>query len=260
MARLTAVSSGLLIVWLLMFSGCYTQFALLEEGSTLPGQSEIADSARVASEVREREVCFWERTFWGEWELRCYTTTYPNEWFSYYHRPWWYQGGGWHEQWHGCHCPYHRVFHPRCQYCWYYCNSKGNKKDTSIIPPIPPHDPLKDLPRPPIRPHSSGNPPVDMVPSKGGQSGTPNDTTVQPPQIQPPPRPSLRPSLPATPPVPKSENPTDGTKSGSVPDVQPPSVPSLPTIPADSTGNSQQNNDPANQSEEFLKRPSLRRK
>jgi hypothetical protein len=107
-------------VMILLFTGCYTQFATLES------KPEETDSVTVAAQnpVREREVCYWERNFFGRWELNCYRTNYSNNWFSYYNRPWWYHNTFDDPDFNPyvCHCPYHLFYNSNCEMCWYYCD------------------------------------------------------------------------------------------------------------------------------------------
>jgi hypothetical protein len=70
--------------------------------------------------IKDREVCFWHHTLFGEWELRCYRTSYSDYWHSYYNRPWWYHQSFYKS--YNCHCPYHITFHPNCTYCWFHCD------------------------------------------------------------------------------------------------------------------------------------------
>lgn len=109
------------VIWL---SGCYTQFATLEDRYSDDPQRVAADSTAEGSQdtvvVKEREVCYWHRTFLGDWELRCYETNYSDDWYDYYNRPWWYYQSDYYN--YNCSCPYHIVFNPNCEYCRYYCN------------------------------------------------------------------------------------------------------------------------------------------
>lgn len=70
--------------------------------------------------IREKEVCRWQRSFFGDWELVCYKTNYTNSYYSYYNRPWWYHGYGYNNS--NCACPYHSFYHSNCEYCWYHCD------------------------------------------------------------------------------------------------------------------------------------------
>ena len=119
-------------MWL---SGCYTQFRTLEERYPAPppkvsDETRVDDSTVVETDsleekdtvvIKEREVCYWERTFFGDWELRCYESNYSDYWHRYYNRPWWYRSYNYNA--YDCHCPYHTFYHPNCEYCWYYCDN-----------------------------------------------------------------------------------------------------------------------------------------
>ena len=128
--------------------GCYTQFVTLEmQGDVNLDTTEVVpDTIRT---LTEREVCYWQRNFFGEWELHCFKTNYSDYWHSYYNRPWWYHQSfvDPHSRYH---CPYHRSFHRNCELCWQYCyrnsylmhhhkykkgiiKKKTIKKDTSEI-------------------------------------------------------------------------------------------------------------------------------
>ncbi len=166
-----------LAVWM---GGCYTQFATLEDRySREPGRiAEDSTGERTTDTVviKERETCYWHRTFFGDWELRCYETNYSDEWYSYYHRPWWYHQSS--HYFYDCSCPYHIMYNPHCDYCWYYCNkyhhmyihdnfntgSTSTGTGTSI-------GSGKKKPRPPIHPVTTGG-------VKGSGTGA-NATVIQ---------------------------------------------------------------------------------
>ncbi len=154
-----------LLVWI---SGCYTQFATV--GNRYPADQGVAegDSTIERSKdtvvVKEREMCYWHRTFFGDWELRCYETNYSDNWYSYYHRPWWYQQSSYYM--YNCSCPYHISYHAGCDYCWYYCNKYNsyfnhhphipgkNTTGTGIVTGTPVTTGKKQG-RPPVRPPGS---------------------------------------------------------------------------------------------------------
>ena len=122
------IVAGLLMV----MGGCYTQFQTFDERyPAYPRESigETSDSTAALEGstgekdtvvIKEREVCNWERTFFGDWELRCYESNYSNYWHRYYNRPWWYHSYNYDA--YDCHCPYHVFYHPNCEYCWYHCD------------------------------------------------------------------------------------------------------------------------------------------
>jgi len=144
-----------LISMLLFMGGCYTQFTTLQDRYYEPPRTikppcdscaAEADSAGALAaakdtvNVKERETCYWEQNFFGEWRLRCYSTNYPDYHHRYYNRPWWYTGyySSLNDPYE-CHCPYHVFYHPSCEYCWYYCdryshmwnNNNNNINDTT---------------------------------------------------------------------------------------------------------------------------------
>ncbi len=108
--------------------GCYTQLSTLQErhvdqsalmtvdslGDTLVAVE--ADSADTVV-IKEREVCYWRRNFFGEWELQCYKSNYSNSWHSYYHRPWWSYHGRYayvpfsHSQYYYPYYPYYHRYY-----------------------------------------------------------------------------------------------------------------------------------------------------
>ncbi len=150
----------------LLLQGCYTQFATLQDqyqgesrGIAVDSTGEPVPDTVV---VKERETCYWHRTFFGDWELRCYETNYPDEWYSYYHQPWWYNQSSYY--FYDCSCPYHIMFNPHCEYCWYYCNKYHNHffihhiidTGSTIGTGINTGSGKKSA-RPPIRPGSQGS-------------------------------------------------------------------------------------------------------
>ncbi len=127
---------------LLLIAGCYTQFLRTPDTqnelgtySRNPSDSVLQPDSSVKKStaqrdnrdtliVREREICRWERDFFGDWKLKCYRTNYSSTWHRYYDYPWWYDDWQYNTSYYnrGCHCPYHRSFHPNCELCWRYCN------------------------------------------------------------------------------------------------------------------------------------------
>lgn len=92
---------------MLWFSGCYTQFATVEKTFTEQPSIEkvivdslTGDTTKIITQndtiyIKDRELCYWERNFFGEWELRCYKSYYPDQWYMRYHRPWWFNHYPW---------------------------------------------------------------------------------------------------------------------------------------------------------------------
>ena len=119
----------LFIVFIL--AGCYTQFVTLDTRVNSITSNSSEDSTKVSENtlekkidtivIKDREVCYWHRTFLGKWELRCYRTNYSDYWHSYYNRPWWYHQSF--NKTYNCHCPYHITFHPNCTNCWFHCDN-----------------------------------------------------------------------------------------------------------------------------------------
>lgn len=113
---------------ILSICGCYTQFVTLEDRYPVTADASSSDSTGTVKPgkdkdtvvIKEKEICYWRRNFFGEWELECYESNYPSYWHSYHHRPWWYRRTGFRS--YRCHCPYHSYYHPNCEYCWEYCN------------------------------------------------------------------------------------------------------------------------------------------
>ncbi len=123
-------------------AGCYTQFTTLDRYAQEPLAEpdvvidSLGDTVKVARQVdtvqvRDRQVCYWQRDFFGRPVLRCYKTYYDYDWSYYYDYPWWYDDYTYGHS-YGCHCPYHSYYHPGCSYCWQYCNtSHYNYRRTS---------------------------------------------------------------------------------------------------------------------------------
>ena len=129
----------ILLLICLFIAGCYTQFGhrISMDSSVSPTPHDSTDHASFKDNdtvrVNDKEYCFWEQDFWGEWHLRCYDSNYPIHWFYYRHHPWWLTPGLMSNL--DCHCPYHSFYHPSCQYCFYACQlaTIKIKKDTLII-------------------------------------------------------------------------------------------------------------------------------
>ncbi len=171
----------LIIIMAVWMSGCYTRFATLEDRySREPGriaEDSTGERTRDTVVISERETCYWHRTFFGDWELRCYETNYSDEWYSYYHRPWWYHQSS--HYFYDCSCPYHIMYNPHCDYCWYYCNKYHHKyihyiQNTGAISTGTGTSigPGKKKPRPPIHPVTTGG-------VKGSGTGTAGAAVIQ---------------------------------------------------------------------------------
>ena len=92
-------------VCLLSFGGCYTRL-MSYEGEVTEAGSSGRGCASCRDEVLpfpgSRQVCVWERDFFGYPELRCYYTGYASSWLYFHNTPWWYRGSyGWRDT-RGC--------------------------------------------------------------------------------------------------------------------------------------------------------------
>ncbi|MBN1575565.1 MAG: hypothetical protein JW913_03380 [Chitinispirillaceae bacterium] len=83
------------------FSGCYTQFALVDktpqpkEEVTWVVDSTTGDTVKVIKQTdtvhtQDNQTCIWERDLMGYPHLRCYDSFYPRDWYYYNYSPWWY--------------------------------------------------------------------------------------------------------------------------------------------------------------------------
>ncbi|MBN1983693.1 MAG: hypothetical protein JW795_19315 [Chitinivibrionales bacterium] len=266
-----------IVIALMLLSGCYTTFETGQGGASLLSNQETTDDSSAMIEnttVSPREFCFWERDFSGHWQLRCYKTNYPPQWYDYYYRPWWFESspGAWQPT--DCHCPYHIIYQPTCEYCWYYCNyhhhqnksknknknNNNNKNDTSKIP-----DQFNPLPRPPIRqvPPSiisppSSSPQTPSTPSGGNTTGNTVDSTKKSSNkndhemIK---RPTMRPGITPGFIEPSSQTPPNPSESAQ----QPGSTEANKTsVNKDTTTSGTGNNTPET-APQPIKRPSLRK-
>jgi hypothetical protein len=130
------IETLIILSFTFLLIGCYTQFTRIENRYTDVPEDFVPDTTAeyivdstaedqsAANKdtviVKEREVCYWHRTFLGEWELRCYKTNYSNYYHSYYSRPWWYSQYNVSYHPYSYHCPYHSYYHASCEYCWYH--------------------------------------------------------------------------------------------------------------------------------------------
>jgi hypothetical protein len=86
----------------LAVSGCYTQFAMVNQTTPQPKEqvyyevdSTTGDTVKVVKQVdtvrtREHQTCIWERDLMGYPRLYCYDSFYPSNWWYYNNNPWWY--------------------------------------------------------------------------------------------------------------------------------------------------------------------------
>jgi hypothetical protein len=104
---------------LLLFDGCYTRLASYQ-GEVTEAGSKGGECGNCRDEVPYtggRQVCVWERDFFGYPELRCYYTSYASSWLYFHNTPWWYRSSyGWRDT-RGC-PPYYYYdrFSGTCRY------------------------------------------------------------------------------------------------------------------------------------------------
>ncbi|MDR2591991.1 MAG: hypothetical protein LBC59_04200 [Chitinispirillales bacterium] len=93
------------VVSLLVFGGCYTRIMSYQGEVTEAGSKGGAGCGECLEEVPytgSRQVCVWERDFFGYPELRCYNTGYASSWLYFHNTPWWYRNSyGWRDT-RGC--------------------------------------------------------------------------------------------------------------------------------------------------------------
>jgi hypothetical protein len=103
---------ALLLVMGLMFSGCYTEFAVIhDQPMQMPTQityqidSITGDTIKVVHQIdtiTKTKNCYWIRNFWGQPEYHCdgdgynsvgayYSNGYNSSWYDYNENPWWYR-------------------------------------------------------------------------------------------------------------------------------------------------------------------------
>jgi hypothetical protein len=108
---------------LIVMSGCYTQFALVQREPPPPQISyqvdSLGDTVKIVHSadtvVKERENCYWTRNYWGQPEWRCGSPYYSQSWYQYNDYPWWYSS-----------YPYYYDFNGRCPQYYYYDASCGS--------------------------------------------------------------------------------------------------------------------------------------
>ncbi len=105
-------------VCLLSFGGCYTRLMSYQGEVTEAGSNSGCGECRdEVPYTGSRQVCVWERDFFGYPELRCYTTSYTSSWLYFHNTPWWYRSSyGWRDT-RGC-PPYYYYdrFSGTCRY------------------------------------------------------------------------------------------------------------------------------------------------
>lgn len=153
----------------LLAAGCYTRLATVgpPPGTGGGGEGVIADSGAAPPEtvtIKDREVCYWERDFFGRPRLRCYESYYNDDWHHFHDYPWWYRGRSYYRD-YDCHCPYHISYHPTCRLCWRYCDRYARYEcRTCPSPGTPERD------EPPASSGPSATPPQGVGPARGGGS------------------------------------------------------------------------------------------
>jgi len=110
-------------VCLLSFGGCYTrlmsyQGEVTEAGSKGGGCADCRDEVPFDG---GRQVCVWERDFFGYPELRCYYTSYASSWLYFHNTPWWYRSSYVWLDTRGC--PPHYYYDRIAGTCRYYGGS-----------------------------------------------------------------------------------------------------------------------------------------
>jgi len=89
-----------------------------EAGSKGSGCDDCRDEVPYTG---DRQVCVWERDFFGYPELRCYYTSYTSSWLYFHNTPWWYRSSyGWRDT-RGC--PPHYYYDRVSGVCRYYGGS-----------------------------------------------------------------------------------------------------------------------------------------
>lgn len=123
----------------LFFTGCYTQFATLDNDSqsnTIPPDSVVAandsthSSVRTTLSINDNQVCYWTRDLWGRPELRCNDSYYGRDWYSYNYYPWWnrsssYYYGSYNYYGYNQRCPAFYYYDYSCGMCRYYTGYSG---------------------------------------------------------------------------------------------------------------------------------------
>ncbi len=108
-----------------IFSGCYTKFATVND-QIVPQPKDESRQGQVDTIVtKEREICVWERDIFGYPELRCYNSYYSHNWYDFNNTPWWYRNS-----------PYWYDYR-RCPPYYYYDQLSGTcrYRGTSYNPP-----------------------------------------------------------------------------------------------------------------------------
>ncbi|MDR2693296.1 MAG: hypothetical protein LBB74_03665 [Chitinispirillales bacterium] len=106
-------------VCLFSFGGCYTRLASYQGEVTEAGSKGggCGDCREEVPYTGNRQVCVWERDFFGYPELKCYYTSYTSSWLYFHNTPWWYRSSyGWRDT-RGC-PPYYYYdrFSGTCRY------------------------------------------------------------------------------------------------------------------------------------------------
>jgi hypothetical protein len=172
----------------LALPGCYTQFSTLDSSNgtadkrNAAASDSITDSAQTQKEfdtviVKDRQICYWHRDFFGNRVLRCYKTYYDTDWYDYYNQPWWYGSYTGYRPDCDCNCTYGYSSGYPGYYssgigcddnCYWYCRSMYDRNRRLM--------------------YGGG-------PSYGGSSSSSSTTSV--PSVRPP-RPSVRSGIPSS--------------------------------------------------------------
>ena len=154
----------------LCLSGCYTQFATLDysqNNETYTASDSLQSVQRQSTQpirdtivILEHRNCYWTRDFWGRPQLKCYTGSYPDDWYSFNRLPWWSRN--YDRRFDMIHCLPDYYFDPECGNCRY-----SRDWTRSYYPPRPRNGqayPYGQQPPPPA-------PPVYSTPTEVRQPG-----------------------------------------------------------------------------------------
>jgi len=123
-----------IVLGVVMFSGCYTQFSTLTEKREAPPpqisyeiDSASGDTVKVVRSVdtvvgtqgTQQQNCYWTRNFLGEPELRCDNSMYGHDWYVYNDYPWWYRSDPYYYDSYG-RCPRYYYYDVGCGCCQYW--------------------------------------------------------------------------------------------------------------------------------------------
>lgn len=115
------------ITLFMLFTGCYTHFATLDQTPPVDTVTWVVDSATGDStrvirrtdtiQANNQQNCLWERDLMGYPRLRCYDSFYSRNWLSYNNSPWWYRNDPFFYDYDRC--PRYYYYDPSCGCCEY---------------------------------------------------------------------------------------------------------------------------------------------